>query len=262
MATGQSSLVEYSLPDGRMINCTNRLTASVVCQEFTEGAYADCVSRLRPGDTVIDVGAHVGLISLMLAKEVADLRVIACEPAPPSFACLTNNFARHIPRGTAVNVAVGSESRDVTLTYYPNSEVMSTVFVDEDDDRRTLEAGLTSAGIESQAERDGFISLCRSDAVEFPVRMITLTELFAEHGVGDVGLLKVDVERAELEVLRGIDDKYWPSIRTVAAEVHNIDGRLEATASLLKEKGFQLHNAGEELYESTSLHMITASRVD
>ncbi|MBL3669888.1 FkbM family methyltransferase [Streptomyces sp. M2CJ-2] len=262
MATGQSSIVEYSLPDGRKVNCTNRFTASVVCREFAEGSYADCVSRLRPGDTVIDVGAHVGLISLLLAKEVSDLRVIACEPAPPSFECLTTNFARHLPRGTAVNVAVGSESRDATLTYYPYSEVMSTVFVDEDDDRRTLEAGLTSAGVKSQAERDGFISLCRSDAIEFPVRMVTLTDLFDEYGVSDVGLLKVDVERAELEVLRGIDDKYWPSIRTVAAEVHNIDGRLEATASLLKEKGFRLHNMSEELYANTSLHMITASRVD
>lgn len=130
LTSWKSRTETYPLPDGRVLTCTNSTTAGMVHSEFTDGTYADCVARLRPGDTVIDIGAHVGLISLLLADSIDASRIIGCEPAPPSFECLERNFAHHVSGGTPVNAAVGSESGSVTLTYYPNSEVMSTIHVD------------------------------------------------------------------------------------------------------------------------------------
>lgn len=50
-------------------------------------------------------------------------------------------------------------------------------------------------------------------------------------------LLKVDVERAELDVLRGISDGDWPKIRQLVMEVHDVNGALSAVRELLSIKG-------------------------
>ena len=56
------------------------------------------------------------------------------------------------------------------------------------------------------------------------------------HDLSDVGLLKVDVERAELAVLRGVRKEHWRRVRQVAMEVHDAEGgakELEAIRALL-----------------------------
>ncbi|MFE0026163.1 FkbM family methyltransferase [Amycolatopsis sp. NPDC059021] len=144
-----------ALPDGRMVSCTNEFTAAGVLKEFTDGEYARCLEHLRPGDTIIDVGGHVGLTALLIAGHVPGARVIACEPAPPTFACLRRNFARHLPGSVAVNAAVGAEPGTAVLTYYPHSEVMTTLHVNEADDHRNMEAALTGFGVTDAGEGGG-----------------------------------------------------------------------------------------------------------
>ena len=53
-------------------------------------------------------------------------------------------------------------------------------------------------------------------------------EIVAQLGIGRIDLLKIDVEQAEADVLAGILDADWPLIRQLAAEVHDLDGRLAA----------------------------------
>jgi hypothetical protein len=53
-----------------------------------------------------------------------------------------------------------------------------------------------------------------------------------------VALLKLDVEGAELDALRGVGAADWPRIDAVVAEVHEVHGRPHAVASLLRDAGF------------------------
>jgi len=259
-SSGTTQFQEYALPDGRVVSCTNKFNTAGVWQEFSDGLYDRCVSRLRPGDTVVDVGGHVGLTSLLVTDAVPDLRIIACEPAPPTFECLVQNFDRHLPTAVAVNVAIGTQPGTTTLTYYPNSDVMSTVLVNDEDDRRNIEAALTSFGVNDERQRQFHLARTKSGAVEFPVKVITLAHLFAEHGLDEVGLLKVDVERAELDVFRSLDEHNWPGIRNIIAEVHDIDGQLAETVELLRDKGFHLDDLQQDMYDTGSTHMVTATR--
>ena len=50
-------------------------------------------------------------------------------------------------------------------------------------------------------------------------------------------LLKIDVERAELDVLRGIADEDWRKIRQLVMEVHDDKDTFSAVKELLNEKG-------------------------
>jgi len=63
----------------------------------------------------------------------------------------------------------------------------------------------------------------------FDCPLVTVSDVIDAHGLSDVGLLKVDVERAELDVLRGVREEHWPLVRQVAMEVH--DGGGEGVAS-------------------------------
>lgn len=48
-------------------------------------------------------------------------------------------------------------------------------------------------------------------------------------------------------MLRGLDDHHWPRIRQVAIELHDVDGRLEATRSLLTQHGLRVFTEQDAL---------------
>ena len=71
---------------------------------------------------------------------------------------------------------------------------------------------------------------------EFECPLVTVSDIIDSHDLSDVGLLKVDVERAELAVLRGVRKEHWRRVRQVAMEVHDAEGgakELEAIRALL-----------------------------
>ena len=72
---------------------------------------------IRPGDTVVDCGAHVGLFTKLALKQGAD-RVVAIEPDPSNVACLESNLAREIAEGRVVVVKAGVWNKKTRLTLY------------------------------------------------------------------------------------------------------------------------------------------------
>ncbi len=73
-----------------------------------------------------------------------------------------------------------------------------------------------------------------------------LGDVLEEQQVGDIDLLKVDVEGAELSVLRGIKPEQWPRIKQVTLEVENFD-TVRQLAALLRSKGFNVAWRATEL---------------
>ncbi len=69
-------------------------------------------AELRPGMTILDIGANIGYYSLLFSKLVGDSgRVYAFEPAPQNFSLLERNLARNHRRNViALNQAVGNRS--------------------------------------------------------------------------------------------------------------------------------------------------------
>jgi hypothetical protein len=76
-------------------------------------------------------------------------------------------------------------------------------------------------------------------------RLRRLSSVIDELGVPTIDLLKIDVQRAELDVLRGLDDRHWPLIQQIAMEVHDApgtatEGRVDDVADLLDSHSFQV----------------------
>lgn len=68
--------------------------------------------------------------------------------------------------------------------------------------------------------------------------MKTLSEVIREHDIRSIDLLKVDVEKSELDVLLGIADQDWSKIKQVFVEIDDWNHHGEKIISLLKNHGF------------------------
>lgn len=123
---------------------------------------------LRPGDAFVDVGANVGILSLVAADAVGPRgRVVAIEAHPRVFEHLQDNFrANRISWGKTVHAAIGSGTGSVQF-----SDARS------DDQNSVVDGGPLSVSV-------------------YP-----LDDVVSDVGV--VSLLKVDVEGYEKFVLEG-----------------------------------------------------------
>jgi FkbM family methyltransferase len=153
--------------------------AADVLDEFGRGMYGLTDLKFSPGDVAIDVGAHIGGVSIVLATLNPTLRIIAFEPASSNFAMLEANLkANGITNVTAVRQAVMGERGQLTLTWAPHATAGSTVGLSEQS-RRAREAGGWS-----------------SETVE----CVTLDDVFEMYDVDRCSWLKLDCEAAEWEI--------------------------------------------------------------
>src|SRR5262249_29731446 len=95
--------------------------------------------------------------------------------------------------------------------------------------------------------------------------VVRLSELMRGEGVERVGLLKIDVQRAEKEVLEGIDEEDWGKIEQVGMEVHDrgggeSEGRVEEIGEELRGRGFRVVAEQEEKMEGTDRWNVYATR--
>src|SRR5438093_7769907 len=133
------------------------------------------MTRATNGESVfVDVGAHVGKYTVLAARLLGSGgRVVAIEPDPSNFAALTSNVALNgLDNVQAFNVGCWSS-----------------------DGEKILHRQLGNLGGHS------FIDSTEGEAISVPVR--TLDGLLAEAGANHVDAMKLDVQRAESEVLLG-----------------------------------------------------------
>lgn len=148
---------------------------------------------IRPGDTVIDIGANLGYYTLLAADLVGpEGRVVAIEPNPEVFRRLSASIAVNgfAPRTSARNVALAGPGETGKRAFFvPAGEPKNGRFVGDKEDPDRLEAhGTVSEVALGRIDPDAF------ERVDF---------------------IKIDVEGAELAVLehlRPVLEKFRPRV--------------------------------------------------
>ena len=269
MANGGGALRwEKVEPYGRVsVPGRSRWQLSELISEVAE--YFDCGASLAPGSVVFDVGANIGAFALAAAKECdSQLELFCFEPVPPIFGALSANTSQNRLLADVethlFQTALGAE-RDVDgikLSYFRWFPTDSTI--DLDGKRKDFEdffahhgellrkrtAPIVSDTVAKQVGalvarmpkgRFGrWVSDQVTGRVEFECPMTTLSSIIDEHDVERIDLLKIDVEGAELSVLRGIEEAHWPRIQQVVLEGHDQNGQLQIIRELLTENGLEI----------------------
>jgi FkbM family methyltransferase len=148
------------------------------------------VSHLREGMTVMDVGANLGLYSLLISRAIGlSGKVYAFEPVPEIFARLKE----HIALNNATNVI-------------PVPVALS-------DEKGTAKMSV----------KGGLSSLFRRISDEFvEVQVERLDDFVEREKIERVDAIKIDVEGAELKVIRGADKTIRRDKPILMAEFYSV----------------------------------------
>jgi FkbM family methyltransferase len=145
--------------------------------------------RVKPGSTVADIGANIGIFALYAAHSQA-ARVVAYEPSAESYSLLLRNIQanqlehRVVARQMAVVGTPGEKVR------FPVKSSMYNTIVTED------------------------------SGTDFEwVNTIGLGGIVAQ--LGEISLLKLDCEGAEYDILSSADKDVYSKIRHIRLEYHS-----------------------------------------
>jgi amino acid adenylation domain-containing protein/FkbM family methyltransferase len=212
---------------------------------------------------VFDVGANIGLFSLYVGRLCPDAVVYAFEPIPALFDLLRLNSTLSAATIRPFDYGLSDRSAEAVFTYYPHATLISGQYADDADDRRAVEAHVRSRWRDEAHGRDVLDLLGAALTGEsVRCRLRTISEVIREHGLTRIDLLKIDVERAELAVLNGIEPDDWPKVGQLVVEVQDTDGRLDRIVGLLRGHGFRVTVDRQEQLAGADLYYVYASRLD
>jgi len=153
---------------------------------------ADAVSRVsndyfllnmavfRDGDTFVDIGAHVGIASIYLAKTYPFIKVYAIEHDPINYACLKRNLELNgLTNVTAINTAVSSDGKKKRLYVDASDSAWSTT--------------------------DATLACSRGSLRTVEVESVTLEKLFHKLEIRYCRLLKIETRGGVWDTLKGFD---------------------------------------------------------
>lgn len=140
---------------------------------------ADAFQRmLKRTDTVVDIGANIGIRTLAFAQAVPEGRVVSFEPHPVTFGRLMEHISMNqCTNVLALNVGIG-ETRSTERLF----EVVGT------------NSGMNRI-LPHTSENERFHSA--------EITIAPLSTMLEEHGIGRVNAIKIDVEGYEMHALRG-----------------------------------------------------------
>ena len=226
---------------------------------------------LRPGDVVIDVGASVGLVTVVAAKCVQpNGRVYAIEPDPFKHRDLHRAIQRNKLHNVIVETVAMGEASGTAKFIRPEGAWGSFQVSEEWRGEIAPPSDLLPHIWRTQFGH-GTVS-------RFDVQMITLDNFVEDHRLKDVHLVKVDVDGPEPIILKGmrrlLASDNPPALVVETSQFNRAYGSsFEEIFALLTGLGYQLHGGlrmeehvvrldkASDLYERLSITPTSAANL-
>lgn len=272
-----NQLQQTTLHDGTPFWCLRPCEVRVIEDSVQE--YFHHGIDVAAGDVVFDVGANIGLFGQHVQNQShRKVTVFSFEPIPAVYAALAANVRQSgATDWHALPYGLGRAAETVTFGYHYRASMLSTAYPDKspEERRRWLDTALRNLhrapwyvrwlGILPRAVLAPLVDLGIRKLLKtkkIPCELRRLSQVIAEHRVERIDLLKIDVERGELDVLAGIDEADWPKIRQVVVEVHDLQqGRVAQVEQLLRQHGFdQVVVEQEPMLAATDMFNVFARR--
>jgi FkbM family methyltransferase len=207
------SLIFYPLDDFKLL--------PIISEIYYKKIYD--IKEIETCDYICDVGAHIGLFALRVSKLAPSSRIIAIEADPTNFRFILKNVSINglKDRIRGLNVAAGQRKGRVILW-------LSKLSRGDCSTKKWHDAG--SAG-------------------HLLVDVLPLDDILSDEGSCD--LMKIDVEGAETEVLKGLEKQY-EKVNRLAIETHIPAVNVNDIFEWLHNHGFVITKK-QKLYEDCLL---------
>jgi FkbM family methyltransferase len=189
---------------------------------------------LQRGDTFIDVGAHVGWVALVASRRVGrDGSVVAFEPSPPLARLLRYQRRVNLAYNLTVEAAAVSNVSGTTALYLHNSGNSSVNSLIDAAVRYEGQGRSAPEALEVQAwSIDDYCQMARCQP----------------------RAVKIDVEGAELMVLRGAQEmmaRYKPALILAVHPPLIPERKAHELFSLLDRHGYKIHQSHTEMHDGS-----------
>jgi FkbM family methyltransferase len=214
----ENKLLSFRLPNGLTALCPPYLnylkTLSVTFNEIFIWRIYDRMKDFKPSeeDSVLDLGAFIGLYTL---KNYKAKYIVAIEPHPLSYTILVKNVKlNRLDNVLPLNVAIWDKEGFVTL--YEGSDLVGGSSLKP----------LWRLGKHSK---------------QFIIKTVTLDKVFKAGHMKYFNIAKIDIEGAELELVRGGKDVLGKGLlQRIIMEVHKKVVPRKIFYQVLRELGFRL----------------------
>jgi len=176
-------------------------------------------NNIKDGFKVIDIGAHIGYFSLLIAKIIGleNGKLFAIEPLPSNVERLKEHISCN--------------------GFDKNTKVLEFAASDKNGQEKFLELNYATIGKLAKADSVFSINCVR----EFSVETRSLDSLFEEGIIERPDFVKIDVEGAEFFVLSGMKDILMNNHPLLLVEIHNKKTLYEVW-NFLNERGYVGHS--------------------
>lgn len=168
---------------------------------------------LPKDSTIIDIGAHIGIFSIFISKNVN--QVFSFEPIPENYSLFKKNIQLNMLEGKihAFNLAISDIRGKINISLSP----------------------INTAGHSEYEDNKNHIT----------VNAITLKDVFNNNNIKKCDLLKIDTEGAEYKILYSLTSDYFKIIKIIVFEYHNINSNnnsfnFNSLISFLNEHNFKV----------------------
>ena len=197
--------------------------------DFTPEHEDHILAKFTPkeGDVVIDIGAHIGKYTIVSSKLVGKTgKVVAIEADPDTFHILERNVAlNNLTNVLPLNYAIFSTKTRIKLY-----------------DESAASAKYNSLILTRVKQTEKYVE----------VNADTLDSILERNGVNQVNWIKIDVEGAEFEVLKGATKTLSGKDIALLIEIHNVHDshHYDNIVDFLKHYNYEI--AFEYRYEDSS----------
>ena len=265
----------YQLPNGMAIVHQNRHETDYLYDEiFEKKIYMKHGLSLPADACVFDVGGNIGMFTLFVIQHCPQARIYSFEPIEPIYQTLRLNAELYGTHVKTFPFGLSAEKKIESFTFYPQYSMMSglAVYADTSGDVEVVKEYMRrqeqpAAEVSTLLEHADGVLAERFRAQTYQSQLHTLSEVMRTEKVKRIDLLKIDVQRAELDVLNGIEPQDWERIGQVVMEVHDgkgteNEGRVAAITTLLESRGFTVITEQEDELRGTDRHNLYAVKPD
>lgn len=153
-------------------------------------------------DTVIDIGAHIGLFALFSSQYCKNGKIYCFEPVKENFDLLESNLEiNNIRNVIAINAAISTSSGVVTI------------YLNEDESGHSMYVPGTN---------------------QIQAKSFSLQDVFNSNRLEKCNFLKIDCEGEEYKIIESLPDPYFDKIDKMCIEYHFADIKPHLLQNMIK----------------------------
>ena len=191
--------------------------------------------EIRTGMTILDIGAHIGVLAVPLANKVGlKGKVYAFEPTPTTLKVLRKTVSINNAKNISVEPYALADTKGKLVFYTSDNKVDNS---------------------------NSLVNNHRIDRKEtsIEVDVTTVDDFVHSHNISNVDFIKIDVEGAELRLLKGAAttvsrDRPKMVLSMHPASIKNFGDSSEEIWNFLKGYGYRIILEGEEMQKEVFIN--------